>query len=391
MPSPITNSANASRFTLDGSPGLESRLAALCEQIREAVLRLIGDGKVEALVLGGGYGRGHGGVLKTPVGDAPYNDLEFYVFLKGNPVLNETRYRKRLGELGDSLSPAAGLHVEFKVDSLLRFRKSPVSIFSYDLVSGHRVIQGSDKIFAGCEHHRDAARIVPTEATRLLLNRCSGLLLVKELLLKSRLTDEECDFIGRNLAKAKLALGDALLAVEGRYHWDCRHRGRRLAELSQDRDWPFGRQILAHHGAGVQFKLHPRQLLKPRVEFAAEHFELTKLALQVWLWVENRRLRTNFATLEEYALSSIKKCSGQSLWRNLLLNLRTFGAGATFDRNTRRYPRERLFNALPLLLAQSPAQAVLEIRRHLQRQLNTRAEDWLGLVAAYKRVWRCYG
>ena len=386
----VHNDCCLQRFTLDGAIQLERRLGELCEQIRRAALALVPRQKLEALVLGGGYGRGHGGVLKTAAGDAPYNDLEFYVFLKGNPLLNQLRYRQKFEALGQLFSPKAGLHVEFKIDSLKKFRRRPVSIFSYDLVTGHRIIEGSSSVFAGCEHHRDPARIVPAEATRLLLNRCSGLLLVKELLLRNELTEDQCDFIGRNLAKAKLALGDALLAAEGHYHWDCRERERRLQQLSRRKDWPFTDQLLKHHAFGVQFKLHPRRIIKSRGEFGLEHGNLTGLALQVWLLVENGRLKESFSNLEEYSLSPIEKCAGESLWRNLLLNLRTFGASATFDKNAPRYPRERLFNALPLLLSsgESPPD---NARRHLQRQLHTRAQDWSGLVAAYKQVWSCYG
>src|SRR5206468_4075679 len=72
------------RFTLDGSDALENRLAQLCERIFTGVQSLVPSHKLEALVLGGGYGRGQGGVLRTQSGDQPYNDLEFYVFLHGS-------------------------------------------------------------------------------------------------------------------------------------------------------------------------------------------------------------------------------------------------------------------------------------------------------------------
>src|SRR6185437_1721005 len=72
------------RFTMDGSDALEKHLARICEKVLGGVRALISENKLEALVLGGGYGRGQGGVLKTNSGDAPYNDLEFYVFLRGN-------------------------------------------------------------------------------------------------------------------------------------------------------------------------------------------------------------------------------------------------------------------------------------------------------------------
>src|SRR5258708_3907063 len=137
--------------------------------------------------------------------------------------------------------------------------------------------------------------------------------------------------------------------------------------------------------------LIPGTLLEPRPlgcwsieEFRIEHSELTRLDLDEWLWIENRRLKANFSTLREYSFSSIYKCAQNAPWRNLLLNLRTFGAGATLDKNSPRYPRERLFNALPLLLGAGEAATQLDTRRHLQRQLRSRADDWRGLVAAYK-------
>lgn len=376
---------------MDGSPELERRLIELCGEIHRRTLSLVPAEHLEGLVLGGGYGRGHGGVLKTQTGDAPYNDLEFYVFVRGNPLVNELRYRSRFNELGELLSPTAGLHVEFKIDSLEKLRRRPVSIFSYDLLCGHRILHGDKAIFSGCEDHRDPRQIVPSEATRLLLNRGSGLLLVKELLLGKTLTEEQSDFVGRNLAKVELALGDSLLAAQGLYHWDCRERTRRLLECSLRANWPQAAEITQHHSDGVDFKLHPRRIQKSITEFSREHEELTTLTLQTWLWLENRRLKSKFSTLEEYSLSPVKKCADTRPWQNLLLNVRTFGAKATFDKHSPRYPRERLFNALPLLLAHGAPSNRVGAKRHLQQQLLTRADDWHGLVAAYKQVWSCYG
>ena len=56
-----------------------------------------------------------------------------------------------------------------------------------------------------------------------------------------------------------------------------------------------------------------------------------------------------------------------------------------------RYPRERLLNALALLLWNGEASNEPEIVRHLQRQLSTSAVDWPGFVAAYKQIWPQYG
>ena len=65
--------------------------------------------------------------------------------------------------------------------------------------------------------------------------------------------------------------------------------------------------------------------------------------------------------------------------------------GLTESEVASRYPRERLFNSLPLLLWNGEVSREPEIQRHLQRQLRSTASDWTGLVAAYKEIWSGYG
>ena len=89
------------RFTVNGSDALEQHLANVCKEVLVGIGRIIPEHKLEGLALGGGYGRGEGGVLKTPLGDQPYNDLEFYVFVRGHPWWHERRYSKALHELGE--------------------------------------------------------------------------------------------------------------------------------------------------------------------------------------------------------------------------------------------------------------------------------------------------
>jgi len=46
---------------------------------------------------------------------------------------------------------------------------------------------------------------------------------------------------------------------------------------------------------------------------------------------------------------------------------------------------------LPLLLSPSEVATEPAMKRHLQKQLHTRADDWPGLVSAYKQIWGVYG
>jgi hypothetical protein len=385
------------RFTPDGSDAVETHLARTCERVRQAAQALVPPRKIEGLVLAGGYGRGQGGVLRTETGDQPYNDLEFYLFLRGNRCWNEFRHSERLRLLGERLSHQAGVHVEFKIDSLARLRRSPVSMFTYDLVSGHRILSGDATMFDGCEHHRQANQIPLCEATRLLFNRFTGLLFVKDLLKQRFLTAEQADFIARNLAKAQLAFGDAILTVSGRYHWSCLERHERLTQLTASAapagpvfDSSLLEKIKDHHAAGVEFKLHPRPGLKTAEEFRQEHQELAGLALRVWLWLESHRLHAPFSSALDYGLSRARKCPETAAWRNFLVNLRSFRVRA-LGPMAFRYPRERLFNALSLLLWTGEELKEPEVARRLRRQLLTQTAEWNELAAAYKRIWLRYG
>ena len=374
------------RFTPDGSEALERHLTATCERVRDGVQRLVPAAKLEGLMLGGGYGRGEGGVLRAAEGDRPYNDLEFYVLIRGCDFLNERRYRHPLHELGEKLSPDAGLEVEFKALSLHKLRSSPVNMFYYDLVMGHRWFGGDDDLLAGCEHHRDAAGIPMDEATRLMMNRCSGLLFAAERLQRAEFTDDDADFVGRNLAKAQLGLGDALLAASGRYHWSCRERGERLKTLQATGAEAWLEPVRQHHAAGVEFKLHPARSRESRGELMRRHDEMTRLAEPIWLWLENRRLRASFASVRDYALSDVNKCPETPALRNRLVSAKAFGAAAALSAVGGRYPRERLLESLALLLwGGAPDEAA---RRRLRRNLNAGADPPAGWVAAYNGLWQ---
>lgn len=384
------------RFTLDGRGGLERHLARVCKQVLADVLSLIPPSKLEGLVLGGGYGRGEGGVLRTAAGERPYNDLDFYVFVRGNLRWHEWRYREPLSDLAERLSAKAGLHVEFKLDSVARLRRSVASMFSYDMVAAHRLIHGAETLFAGCEHLGDATRIPSSEATRLLFNRCSGLLLAGEILREGGATfaalspvDTPADFIQRNMAKARLALGDAMLTALGQYHWSCLERGRRLIKLGKT-ETPFLDEILKHHAAGIEFKLHPRIEEESPEALAKDLGELSALAQGLWLWLESRRLNFPFASARDYALNNLEKCSGSG-WRNYLLNLKSFGLNGAFGSLAKRYPRERLFNALALLLWHRDNPGEPTVLEELRRLLGTNSSERAGLVQAYAEVWPGYG
>lgn len=329
------------RFTLDGSAALERHLTRICERVLIGVQHLIPSSKLEGLALAGGYGRGEGGVLRTSEGDQPYNDLEFFVFVKGCTWANDRRYKAALHHLGEQLTPKAGIDVEFKIISSAQLRRSATSMFYYDLVMGHRWLCGDDNLLRGCDHHRIAACIPQHEVTRLLFNRCSGLLFAKERLKQATFTAEDADFVGRNIAKAQLALGDAQLASEGRYHWSCLERSRQLESHSP---------LAKHHAAGVEFKLHPHRSTLAKAELQHLHAQVSEQARQLFLLFESRRLDHIFTSVQDYVSSGINKCPEQPLWKNVLQHLRSGPTALGVPQPIERHPREALLHALALML-----------------------------------------
>lgn len=379
----------ALRFTLDGDADLESHLAHVCALVRTGVKRVVGWPALEGVLLGGGYGRGEGGVHRTPAGDRPYNDLEFYVLVRGSTVLNELRFARPLAALGHELSGPAGIEVEFKILSRRALRHGPVTMFSYDLVSGHRWVCGPESLLEGCGRHADSAAIPLSEATRLLMNRCTGLLFARQRLEGPAFGPEDAEFVTRNLAKARLALGDALLAAVGQYHWSCRERARRLPSVPASRRMPWLEAVRAAHAQGVEFKLHPVPAGRTADELRADLAGLAQLASRVWLWLESRRLGPTFATPLEYALHPGTLCPETRAARNVLVNLRRFGwrgllAGAS------RYPRERLFRALPVLLWHPAAVEEAPVRARLRRWLRCPASTPAGFAPAYRALWEVF-
>ena len=376
----------APRYARGGSDALEKRLAETCEELGRAVRGIVPAGRLQALVLAGGYGRGEGGVLATPEGDAPYNDLEFFLLIDGPPRLNEKRYGPAIHGLEQRFTPLIGIDVEFKITSLSKIEHGPTTMFYYDLVSGHQVVTGAPDILKNCARHRDAGRIPQHEATRLLLNRCSGLLDAAERLTKPDFSQEDLGFTARNIAKAQLALGDVVLAALGQYHWSCLELHQRLTKIT-DSALPLP-ELLAFHETGVTFKLHPAPSHATHQSLTTLHAQVSAAAWSVWAWLESNRLATSFASPVAYATGGLNKCPETHPLKNALLRLRTFGPRSLTGPDRFRYPRESLLNTLPLQLwARDSVAAYLPF---LSRQLGSPIASWQDALPAYTRLWSRY-
>ncbi len=324
---------------------------ALAATIDEFLFRLGGDlaaqtfdRGVAALVLGGGYGRGEGGVFRNAEMGRPglYNDLEFYVFVSDRriaPGLDAWCHRwERQG------TTELGIDVEFKRLPADIFQSTTPTMFYFDLLQGHRLVRGADALLANAPGRlRDPAQIPLSEPVRLLFNRGSGLLFARW-----RLAERPNDvdgFVERNHAKVRLALADAVLAAAGRHDGSCLERQRQIAGGSFETPSGFDR-LRQWHEAGVRFKLEPRHRHPGAVALAKENRELTEAWLKTFLWLESRRLGATFETGGEYLRYYSRLFPETSCGRNFFLHVRDRVRRGSALPGWMDYPRAALQRAL---------------------------------------------
>lgn len=352
----MTRPAPVPGFTVAGSAGFHRWLARRLEELAGDVQDALGD-RLCALLLGGGYGRGEGAVVRAGGVERPYNDLDLVVVV-----------RSKHG-VGRRLAPVARRHRELlgiEVDFSRPLTPQDVARWEprlrwYELVHGHVVLAGDAGLVDRLAPRRVREPVPEAEAAPLLLNRGAGLLWAARVR-RGLEPAPDPDFVRRNAYKALLAVGDAYLIAHGSLRPGHRGRVERLRAIRYVLPEAFADRLLVAYARAVTFKLTPDML--PPGEEAAGAAEA--LWLSSFLDLESRRHRVAFSGPAAYAawdaprelLTFGRRC------RFLLTNLRHGLLSA-------RSPRERLYRELPVLLDPGGGGA-----------------DWERRSARFLRLWR---
>lgn len=300
---------------------------------------------VTGLVLGGGYGRGEGGIARGPNGDQLFNDLDYFLF-SSDP--GDDRLIKWVRQWEKDETAALGIDVECVILPASKIRSPEPTMMFSDLASGHRVVIGPDNLLDEWRTRLPPSAIPLGEATRLLWNRGSGLYFAG-IEIDSGAPDSV--FVQRNLFKAKLALGDAVLCLHRAYCALADERAQRLDALT---DPLLTDEIRQWHREAVGFKRSPRIENLSTRQLESELRAVTQAWARIFLAVESQRLRLRgelaFNNLQDYANLRFSLFPQEPLIRNLML--------ATRDRALRGggllpfwdYPRGALYRALADLL-----------------------------------------
>jgi hypothetical protein len=348
-------------YARHGSEAFNARLDAVIKRLSADIAAALGDG-LEALVLGGGYGRGEGGVVVRDGQEHPYNDLDLLLVVKRHGVPLEAahpvteRYAHELGIEVDLSRPVTVADIE----------QWPPWLMWHEFVQGHTVLCGPQDILTGHVPKRVLDPPPGVEALRLLLNRGAGLLWARRVAAGiDPLIDP--DFIRRNAYKCAMALGDALTVVYCRHVTAYDGRDLRIAALVREFGLSFSFDLTALYAEALRFRFRPDQApAEPwddvRLQSLARHWA------EVLLHVEGLRTGRAWASVMDYgAWSGIREPemnSCRARIKNLARNLSAGGLSPL-------HPREALYRSLPgLLLADAGA------------------PGWAARSAQFLSVWR---
>lgn len=246
---------NGTRYTLipDGKVEeiLDRAIAGISEEIESLHLP-----HLRAVVLGGGYGRGEGGVLHTPSGSGLYNDLDFFVFSEGADPAASGKIDEALKEISARWEKKLGIAADFgPVKNLDSLRKVSHTLMFQELLRGWKPVWGKVDLQQWITS-LEPAELPYSEAVRLLLNRGMGLVFAGEYLKNGR---NDADFIVRNMNKAFLGGGDALLIVSGKYRWSGSERAAAFPEYL--RETGLDPEYASLYEKAFRWKLEPHPVL----------------------------------------------------------------------------------------------------------------------------------
>jgi hypothetical protein len=371
------------RFFPRGPSDLRKELDSYLSWLGENTSEISG---LRGFFLSGGYGRGEGGILRSAPVAPPglYNDLEFYVFATGVP-------RKLVEKWVHEGESRFGIDVEFQVLPPGVLENAVPSMFYYDLLQANEFVAGDREWVANLPERLFDARQIPlVEGSRLLINR--GISLLRCARWASGERELPRDFCARIVAKAKLALADAVLVVSGQYHWSCRRRHDLLAEIEFiPENWA---RLVEWHAEAVEFKFHPAIPDRSPEHWGDTLRELTAEWVRVFLWVESARMGKRFEDAGDYADDNQRLFPDESPVRNLLRQFRDIRHFPRVPLQWGDHPRAAIWRAAALLLAacsipgaQCTSAYVRKAARLLGMQENSPAEH---LEETLRACWTRY-
>jgi hypothetical protein len=234
------------RFVAMDSPAADAVVADAVARIGKAIdaMRIP---NLAGVVLGGGYGRGEGGVIEEC---RLSNDLDFFAITEdGASAAEIAAIAAALEPISKEWTARIGIDVDFTVRTPWRIKHDEERLMIQELVRGYFDVAGErgETLFSAIRRI-DAAEIPWTEAGRLMMNRGMGLMLAHGEMENGEMGNGERGtgngergrgFIVRNINKCVLGAGDARLIARRAYAWRLAERASALGDrlYAQAAEW----------------------------------------------------------------------------------------------------------------------------------------------------------
>ena len=340
------------RFTVDGSDDLEQQIAQDLEEIRNLVLARLDENHLTALVLGGGYGRGEGGVYVVDGKETVYNDYDFFVIVPHAAPFRRRIVAEALSEVKSLVEPRCGIHVDFSPPIPHgALKRLPYELMFMELKAGHHVIIGPPDVLEDMPSY-DVESPPLEEGARLFMNRGVGLLLARRKLQREDgLPNDDHEFVVRNIRKAKLAMGDAVLFVKTCYSPSYSDRLARFRQVDLT-GVPEKDLLSRYYEEAMAFKFHPSHECPGATSLSAWHEEVTRFYETMFLWFEQQRLSDPNLDWAAYQRRGrrLPRAGLLGSLRNLVRNLQLETPHLPTFSQLFLHPRDRVLARLPNLL-----------------------------------------
>jgi hypothetical protein len=342
-----------SRYTVFGSEEIDRTIDSHMKTLVSAALAAVGDRHLAAIILGGGYGRGEGGVTIRAGKESLYNDYDIFVVSNGLSMSGKREMSAKFSVLSARLSEEFGIEVDFSPPkNVSELRRLDYEMVWYEGKKGHIVLWGDEHVFAAIPEW-DIKDMPHAEAARLLMNRGMGLLLASRKMRSGEPDRETLEFAERNAWKAVMAAGDTFLILKGRYDSSYVKRGENFKALSQAGLNPGG-GLSDYYGKSIHYKLSPPAAPLAHKE-CAELLEMARgFLLNAYLPVAASICGLEISSFAQLPsrLPDLTPVPGlKNTLKNIILNSLKFRGRAGFGSTMLiKHPRSRIFAAIPYFL-----------------------------------------
>jgi hypothetical protein len=222
------NTTRLGKLTIAGGTAVEEHIAGLIGTAAKRILRFVPMSRIKALVLGGGYGRGEGGIRLVHGRQMPGSPLTFYLFTEGLAASHRLSLEREIDGGLERLRQAYPVPIEFSTVDASRMSRYRAKVRWHELCDRHKVLAGHPLFLSRLASRFRAERLDPHDVADTLVSS-GGLILVNDVITARGQIDERRDEVVRNFSRAVIGYGSALLFFTGAYDPGYVERRRRMA------------------------------------------------------------------------------------------------------------------------------------------------------------------